>query len=100
MSATKQRMRRVSRAFFANSLVQIPVFAALVAVASVTAMKAYGGLRSAGSSMAPCSESATAAAVGTLSRSAEAALEPAHIPLPIAAHLPSIGILGAVHVRH
>ncbi|MBB3349551.1 hypothetical protein FHY02_004042 [Sphingomonas sp. BK069] len=99
MSATKQRMRRLSRAFFANSLVQIPVFAALVAVASVAAMKAYGGLRSAGHSVAPCSESATAAAVG-LSRSADVALQPARILLPIAAHLRSIGILGAVHVRH
>jgi len=100
MSATKQRMRRVSRAFFANSLVQIPVFAALVAVASVAAVKAYGGLRSAARFMAPCSESATAATVGTLPRSAEAALKPSHILLPITAHLPSIGILGAVHVRH
>jgi hypothetical protein len=100
MSATKRWTRRLGRVFLTNSLVQIPVFAALLSVASVAAMNAYGGIRSDSHSMAPCFKGATATPAGTPSRGAEAALNPSRILLPIAAHLPSIGILEVVHVRN
>ncbi|MBB3350013.1 hypothetical protein [Sphingomonas sp. BK069] len=98
MSATDSRARGRFEGFMSPHL--IIVYGLVIALSALVGVTAFGGMRSNSHSMAPCSEGRTTTPAGTPSRSAEAALQPARILLPIAAHLPSIGILGAVHVRH